>query len=196
MGRLKRHLGVEGVIYVPRDGKAGGLCLIWRDGLPVTFLLSSLGHIDARVGYENQLIYRLTNFYGHPKQSLRQLSWELLRNLSNVDHGPWLCCGDFNEVLSISEKTGDRLRPTAQIEEFRRAIEDVGLQEFEFWGYEFTWSNKRKNDENVNARLDRAFGNRSFHDLFGLHTSHYLTAYSSDHHPILISADVNPAGGR
>lgn len=97
-----------------------------------------------------------------------------VRNLSDVDHGPWLCCGDFNEVLSISEKTGDRLGPAAQIKEFRRAIEDPRLQEFEFLGYEFTWRNKRKNDENIKARLDRGFGNRSFHELFGPHTCHHL----------------------
>lgn len=57
-----------------------------------------------------------------------------------VDDGPWICCGHFNEVLSISKKTGDHLKPVVQIEEFRRAIEDVGLQEFKFLGYEFTWS--------------------------------------------------------
>lgn len=30
----------------------------------------------------------------------------------------------------------------------------------------------------------------------GSHTSYHLIAYSSDHHPILISADLNPTSGR
>lgn len=94
--------------------------------------------------------------------------YEVLATLI-TDHG--YVVGTSMKFWVSAKKRGDRLRPAAQIEEFRRAIEDARWQEFKFLGYEFTWSNKRKNAENV-------------------------TAYSSDHHPILISADLNPAGGR
>lgn len=41
----------------------------------------------------------------------------------------------------------------------------------------------------MSMRLDRGFNNEVFGNLFGPHTSHHLTGYSSDHHPILILAD-------
>lgn len=45
----------------------------------------------------------------------------------------------------------------------------------------------------MSKRLDRGFGNKVFGNLFGPHTSYHLIAYSSDHHPILISVD-KPTG--
>ncbi|CAB4316864.1 unnamed protein product [Prunus armeniaca] len=61
---------------------------------------------------------RAPGFYGHPDQTQRHHSWELLRRLGRVDLGPWLCCGDFNEF----EFTGypftwsNKLKDTAHVE--------------------------------------------------------------------------------
>ena len=36
----------------------------------------------------------------------RMDSWNLLRNLAYVSELPWYCAGDFNDLLSSSEKKG------------------------------------------------------------------------------------------
>jgi len=33
----------------------------------------------------------------------REQSWELLRYLSKFQPCPWLCVGDFNEIISLSD---------------------------------------------------------------------------------------------
>ncbi|CAB4304064.1 unnamed protein product [Prunus armeniaca] len=173
MGKLHTRLGVGGV----------------RVGLQVDLLSSSPGHIDVRVTVNTSETFRVTGFYGHPDQTQRHHSWELLWNLGRVGLGPWLCCGDFNEVMECNEKSGSRLRRDVQMEDFKQAITDCCLFQFEFIGYPFTWSNKRKDTAHVEARLDRGFGNLALLQHWGNFMSHHLVAFSSDHHPILIASD-------
>ncbi|CAL8134200.1 unnamed protein product [Prunus armeniaca] len=94
-----------------------------------------------------------------------------------------MCCGDFNVILSADEKSGPRLRSVGQIEDFQRAIDDCNLLSFDFVGHFFTWTNNRKNDAKVQARLDRGFGNLALLQQWGNFTIYHLSTYSSNHHP-------------
>ncbi|BFG30049.1 hypothetical protein CerSpe_163230 [Prunus speciosa] len=89
------------------------------------------------------------------------------------------------------EKSRALLRRDTLMEDFKQAISNCGLFQFEFTGYQFTWSNRRKDAANVQARLDRGFGNLALLQRWGNFTSNHLVAFSSDHHPILITSD-NP----
>lgn len=42
--------------------------------------------------------------------------------------------GDFNEVLLFEEKSGVRIRPERQIEEFYRALTNSDLWDHGLWG--------------------------------------------------------------
>lgn len=101
----------------------------------------------------------MTWFYGHPVITQCYSSWNLLRSFYGEDHRPWLCCGDINEVLNVHEKSGDIIPPQWQIDNFRRVVEECGLFQFSFSGFEFTWDNRRAGEDNVKERLDRGFGN-------------------------------------
>jgi hypothetical protein len=48
--------------------------------------------------------WKFTGFYGHLNVNKRFEAWELLRFLTNLSSEPWLCLGDFNEVITSSEK--------------------------------------------------------------------------------------------
>ena len=37
-------------------------------------------------------------------------------------HLPWLCFGDFNEIVSVEEKLGGALRLQKQMDDFREVI--------------------------------------------------------------------------
>lgn len=58
-------------------------------------------------------IWRFTGFYGEPKTDRKDFSWKALRMLNASRRRPWLCVGDFNEVLLGCEKEGGSQRRRA-----------------------------------------------------------------------------------
>lgn len=54
---------------------------------------------------------------------------------------PWLCAGDFNELVRQDEKLGGALRNHQQMQLFRDAIENVGLWTLALLGQKFCGAN-------------------------------------------------------
>ncbi|KAL5739946.1 hypothetical protein ACOSQ2_029126 [Xanthoceras sorbifolium] len=108
--KIKTQLGFSGGLHVDYVGKSGGLMLMWNDMWDVSVLSFSRGHIDVVIKMENNLKWRFTGFYGCPVPNHRTDSWELLRRLKAVNRLPWLCGGDFNELLHMEEKSGGNER--------------------------------------------------------------------------------------
>ena len=64
-------------------------------------------YIDALIDSDSEIgIWRLTGFYGNPEAHKRVESWATLTRLGQRFDKPWVCIGDFNEVLSVNEKEG------------------------------------------------------------------------------------------
>ena len=42
--------------------------------------------------------------YGYPEHSRRREAWDMLIQLSQNSKLPWVCVGDFNDLLDQSEK--------------------------------------------------------------------------------------------
>ena len=85
-------------------------------------------------------------------------SWTLLKHLHSRSTAPWLCYGDFNEILTMEEKQGGLIRPLRPMQEFREALLQCGLVDLGFQGNIFTWSNGQEGEGFVQERLDRAYG--------------------------------------
>ncbi|KAH9648318.1 reverse transcriptase domain-containing protein [Citrus sinensis] len=83
--------------------------------------------------------WRCTGFYGFPKTRKRRDSWELLRSLSSISSLPWVCIGDFNDLLHNSEKRGGCQHPNWKLKGFRDAVSDPGLVDLSMEGYQYTW---------------------------------------------------------
>jgi hypothetical protein len=76
-------------------------------------------------------------FYDHLEVAKRSEGWSLLRHLSHLEPIPWLCVGDYNEILSTSEMAGIHSCAQSQIEMFQQVLEFCRLQlRFRFEGAE------------------------------------------------------------
>ena len=95
---------------VSAQGKSGGLALFWRKDLSNSLNCCASSFIDATVHW-NGVSWRLTGFYGHPEATKRKFSWDTLRKLSTVSQLPWVCFGDYNEILNQKEFRGTGSRP-------------------------------------------------------------------------------------
>ena len=108
MVSIKERLVFGKLFVVPTDGRGGGLALLWRGGVKVWVDSFSKYYIDSIVDGNLESAWRLTGFYGEPNTNHRFEGWNKLRMLNSKPKLPWVCFGDFNELLEVEEKKGGR----------------------------------------------------------------------------------------
>lgn len=111
---------------------------------------------------------------------------ELTINSKPPTDQPWCVIGDFNEVLLLTEKSGRRVRPEQQMQEFRTALEMNDIFDLGWIGDKYTWSNKHTDGTFIKERLDRGVANTKWSEIFKNGELPVLPAIKSDHRPILL----------
>jgi hypothetical protein len=83
-----------------------GIAVFWQRGIDVALRGMSQYYIDVDVKGEDGFTWRFTGVYGEAQSDQKHHTWQQLMNL-NVDLvRPWLCAGDFDEILFSHEKEG------------------------------------------------------------------------------------------
>jgi hypothetical protein len=91
-------------------GRSGGLALLWKGDVNLEIFNFSRNHINAVVQEKDSLFkWKLTRFYGQPDVARRDETSVLLKHLKQFQPVPWLCVGNFNEIVEQSEKKGAAL---------------------------------------------------------------------------------------
>ena len=183
---IKHKLQFDHMFMVPRIHRGGGLVLYWKDTIKLNVETSSKNHIDCIIGKGSEDAWRFTGFYGEPITHKKFESWELLRQLNRQFGLPWLCCGDFNEILRGSEKMGGSNRSHAQMQLFRDTIDECGFLDMGYKGHPFTWKKFFRDGRTIAERLDRCLANNEWLVRFGGSMVHHLTCSTSDHSPLWI----------
>ncbi|XP_075665213.1 uncharacterized protein LOC142634846 [Castanea sativa] len=183
---VQSSIGFDHRWVVPRVGRNGGLVHYWRASVNLKVEGSDRYYIDAVIkNSENE--WRLTGFFGEPDTARRHEARSKLRNLNSHPEKPWLCFGDFNEIIRQDEKLGSARRPHYQMQQFREVIDECGFMDLGFEGSKFTWSKHFENGSSIWERLDRCLVTNSWFMKFAGSRVFHLTCTSSDHVPILIS---------
>lgn len=146
-------------------------------------------HIDAIIDHGVDDAWWLTGFYGDPDTASREDSWSLFKTLSAWFSLPWICIGDFNEILLAEEKQGWLDTPECQMQGFHDALDFYGLKDLGFNGFPITWSNRRPRDQNVWIHLDRGMATIDWILQFPTSCIHHLDAFHSNHKPLLLCSD-------
>ncbi|KAA3459032.1 endonuclease/exonuclease/phosphatase family protein [Gossypium australe] len=136
-----------------RLGRSGEFALFWNS----TFNIS---------------IFGLTGFHGFPESSRKRGSWAFLRHLASLSSLPWMCFGDFNNLLSINDKKGGAVYLTVWLDGFRDCVSDCNLLE------------GRGTSSFVMERLNRAFVNDAWVQRYPFHKLYSLVCPISYHSPI------------
>ena len=164
---------------VSRITRGGGLALFWKNGFTLDVESLSQNHIDVVINKGKDNAWRFTGIYGAPETHLRSETWELICGLYRHESLPWLYGGDFNEILKSHEKSGGRLRPYSQIEQFREVLYECNLLDLGFSRNKFTWLRKYLNGGMVWERLDWVVCMAEWYDLFPSTCVQTLTCVSS-----------------
>ncbi|KAI4979941.1 hypothetical protein ZWY2020_016694 [Hordeum vulgare] len=144
-------------------------------------------HIDTEITEADGFTWRFTGIYGEPKVEARGKTWLLLRTLKQQSDKPWLCIGDFNEILHSWEKEGGAPKPQQQIDRFKEALEFCELDDLGFVGNVFTWRNHSHSmDKYVRERLDRVVATPSWRQRFLAYKVINSEPRHSDHMPVIV----------
>ncbi|KAK3204628.1 hypothetical protein Dsin_018674 [Dipteronia sinensis] len=94
--------------------------------------------------------------------------------------------GDFNEIMSDSEKLGGLRKNWRFLTDFREAAADYDLEDMGFVGPKYTWSNKRVGSAAISERLDRSLNNSAWRNLFPNFMVRHLNFWKLDHRPLML----------
>jgi hypothetical protein len=183
---LRWRLGFPNAVGVSSIGLSGGLVIFWKNEVVMDLKSFSKNHIDVWITETDGKMWRFTGFYGEPARSRRSGSWHLLRFLRNQADLPWLCAGDFNEILYAEEQMGGNDREERCMDGFRDVVDYCGFSDLGYTGLPYTWDNRRAGAQNVKARLDRCLADEAWLDLFGDSTVTHIQTTESDHCAMLL----------
>ena len=110
----------------------------------IEVISSSPNHIDTIVGSNPKAQWCFTGIYGFTEVARKQETWSLLRSLHRSVSLPWLCAGDFNEILWSHEKLGLDPRQEGCMKAFQDVLDECGLKDLGYMGDKFTWKGKRQ----------------------------------------------------
>ena len=116
-------LGYDNGYAVISRGRCGGIGLLCNNAINLEILGYSDYHLDCLVLEQGEVQWRLTVVYGEAQTHLRYKTWDTLKNISSSSNLPWLCVGDFNEVLRPDDHEGVGQWSNAQIQAFRDAVD-------------------------------------------------------------------------
>ena len=188
MEKLRTKLGFPNMFVVDCVRKSGGLALLWEDGGDVEIQNFSQRHIQVII--HNCLLHvewKFTTFYGYPDATKRIEAWSLLKHLANIGPVPWVCVGDFNEVLSLTEKCGGNSRQEHLMQAFQETLDDCALTDMGYFGPKFTWSNCQEEDALIKERLDREVANLEWRNYYPNAEVEVGVAVNSDHAPLFLN---------
>ena len=137
------------------------------------------------------MAWRFIGFYGSPTVAGKSVAWDLLRVLRGHHNLPWICGGDFNELLQGEEKWGRVARPESQMKEFRKVIDECEFVDLGFVGSPFTWWNKQNGIARVVECLDRCLATAEWLLKFPNNRVTHLRAVFSDHRPLWVELSLS-----
>jgi hypothetical protein len=143
-------------------------------------------HIDASVSGIGDRPWRLTSVYGEAQTSERHRTWDMMENICVISNLPWLCLGDFNEVLDAHEHEGVGHRTLNQMQGFRDVVDVCNLIDLGYKGHFWIWEKKVTRGTYTRVRLDRALGSAEWSAQFPLAFVTHIDTVTSDHAALLV----------
>ncbi|KAL4318902.1 hypothetical protein GQ457_18G009340 [Hibiscus cannabinus] len=130
--------------------------------------------------------------HGRSESALKKHNWALIDRLRDTSPLPWLLGGDFNEILTFSEKQGGNRKPHHQLTDFRECLlrnDLVDCKPSRGW---FTWMKSGPRTVPTRERLDRFIADNVWFLNFPTFRAWSEYSPNSDHHFILLDTVAPP----
>ena len=115
LDRILHNINFDHKWEVSRGRRGRGLVLFWKDEANVTIEDSHKYFIDATFDKNLAMEWRFICSYGEPETHRRIEAWNKLMGSNSRLNVPWLCVGDFSEIIKKDEKLGGALKSHNQM---------------------------------------------------------------------------------
>ncbi|XP_074298091.1 uncharacterized protein LOC141628904 [Silene latifolia] len=165
----------------------GRVWIIWN---PAMFNVQIILY-DAQFIYlvatdvESKCQVTLTMVYAYNGTQERKELWVKLSQIKIQTQGPWVICGDFNTVLSPTERLGGH-STEEEIADFKQCVDECEVMDCPAYGSLYTWCNKQNPTTRVYSRLDRVLVNQMWLTANPLAYAHFYCEGTFDHTPCVV----------
>lgn len=139
------YLGYDQMVLVPPQGLRGGLAVLWKNYVSVSCIPSDVRLVDLHAEYKAFNFY-LSCVYGNPVPKYRHHLWERIQRLAVSRVGPWMLCGDCNEITKPNEKKWGRLQTLNSSKNFSTMIQVCDMKDLTFKGNLYSWVGRRRTE--------------------------------------------------
>ncbi|KAF7154187.1 hypothetical protein RHSIM_Rhsim01G0110800 [Rhododendron simsii] len=189
---IRRRFHSTSSKYVEPEGLAGGLALWWNNDVSVDVEVANKNVMHTVISsLVDSRCWVSTFVYGSPTHAGKELVWNMIRGIACSENIPWMCIGDFNQVLSVEDKRGGNIPNMGRIRVFQEMLEECGLTDLECKGPRFTWRNNRNASDFIMERIDIAFANARWREIFDTALVMVEVAVGSDHNPLILNTDFS-----
>ncbi|KAI9127554.1 hypothetical protein K1719_000547 [Acacia pycnantha] len=100
-------LGFDSMKSIPSVGFFGGMVMLWRSSsINVSIIEENRQFFLVLCELPDHSRFLLTSVYAIPHSNLRSVLWSKLKGMAAAINQPWLVIGDFNDILTSSERSG------------------------------------------------------------------------------------------
>ncbi|KAJ8773128.1 hypothetical protein K2173_028305 [Erythroxylum novogranatense] len=167
---------------VKANGFSGGISILWQKNWSVEILVNHSQFVHMSICENDNFISFFTAVYAHPSLTIRNRVWPLLQLINDNIQAPWLIMGDFNSLLSSSERRGGSVNRSGICKPFLEWFTNSNLIDIGYKGPDFTWKRGL-----LHERLDRGLCNAAWRFKFQEDSITHLARISSNHRPLLMS---------
>ncbi|KAF2311097.1 hypothetical protein GH714_019478 [Hevea brasiliensis] len=136
--------------------------------------------------------WHATFVYGEPAEHKIISFLKHLRSLNLHDGEAWLIIGGINFCSQHEDKWGHRSINRQIANEYHNFLFDGLLEELEFKGNRYTWSNMQSGQARVMERIDKAISNPEWRLLFPSSQLIHGKFKGSDHRPLILFLNRRP----
>ncbi|KAH1214762.1 hypothetical protein GmHk_13G036051 [Glycine max] len=167
---------------------AGIIFILWKqDKIHLSVLESNAQLIHCVIDCKTTAKRIQVSFiYGLHSIMARRSLWINLNSINANMNCPWLLIGDFNSILSPTDRFNGAEPNAYELQDFVDCYSDLGLGSINTHGPLYTWTNGR-----VWSKLDRALCNQAWFNSFGNSACEVMEFISiSDHTPLVLTTEL------
>lgn len=181
-------LGFDEHLVMENQGFTERIWVAWKkEHLTINLCKKDTQYIHLQIQTQAGNSWFFITIYVSPDEVNISVLWEDLKSLANNVHDTWMLVGNFNDIISITEKKGGVIASSRKCNLFKARAYEYKLMDLGSFIPKFTWRAPiYHRGQRIYEKLDQALSNVAWREMFHDTEVKVLAIVEfSCHHPIL-----------